>query len=137
MKKISESIIKNKKQLITGLLISFLIFTSVFIFALVKKTAEGLYMPAIIITQAGISMIWLVARFGGFSILSSSTRKLGTSVRDRKMNKLGGYNADDKKKDAKKPWEIEQEAKLKSKSGIYLMWIIATLEIAIFLPFII
>ena len=68
--------------------------------------------------------------------MSSSTRKLGTSVRDRKMNKLGGYSSKESKKTAKTPWEIEEEAKAKSKWGIYLMLIILVIEITISMPLI-
>ena len=137
MKKIIKNIKKNKNQLVLGMVLSLFILIGIMIFVIIKKTGPEKYLPAIMVTQLGVSLLWFVARLGGFSILSSSSRKLGTSIRDRKMNKLGGYSSEEKKGKAKTPWEIEEEAKQKSKAGIYLMWIIVIIETAGSLPFII
>lgn len=126
----------NKKEIIKGLVISLVVFIVIISVGYGIGSKESAIWPAAVVTDYAIAGLWLVALFGGFSMSSSASRKVGRSILEKNNNKLGAYS-DKERKQAKTPWEIERDNKKKSKQGVYTVAIVATIILLISIPFII
>ncbi|MCK5807128.1 MAG: hypothetical protein KAG91_01895 [Mycoplasmataceae bacterium] len=124
----------NTKSLLIGFIVWVIILIIIVSIGYAVGSANTVIWPAIIVTQMAAALLWLIARIGGFSTFSHGMRGMGNSALNRK-SKLGEFT-DKERKETKKPFELEKEAKSKNKQGIIMMVILTVIETIIILPII-
>lgn len=124
----------NTKSIAAGFVLWVLPIIVIASYGAIAGKRETIIWPAIIVVQFAASILWLIARLGGFSMFSSGVKGTGAAVMNRKY-KLGSYQNEERKV-APKPYDVEIKARDKSKQGIITALVLTILELIIVLPII-